>query len=111
MTRAEAKRRLCAGVAALLDDGHENAWLTEGLSDEDGWRMQSALDEFVMELRRRGAGIHTRNDYPRVEPEEDGTRMILAHDEVVAERRATRFECNCDFGGPCPVHGAVYMDQ
>ena len=58
MTKAEAKRRVCDGVAKLLDSGHDNPWLyTDGngtpLSDADAARMANAFVELCAELRRR----------------------------------------------------------
>ena len=60
MTRAEAKRRVCAAFATHMDNSSENAWLAQGadgaeLSSEDARRMQEAFDELVRELRRRGS--------------------------------------------------------
>lgn len=59
MTRQEAKRIVCAAVAAIADNHGENAWLTQGphgepLSEADESRVRAAFDELVDELRRRG---------------------------------------------------------
>lgn len=62
MTRAEAKRRVCAAFATHMDNDGENAWLTEArdggeLSDADQRRMKDAFDDLVAELRRRGGAL------------------------------------------------------
>jgi hypothetical protein len=54
MTKTEAKRRVCHATAVLLDNGSENAWLRDDLSDSDARRMRKAFDELVAELLRRG---------------------------------------------------------
>lgn len=54
MNMAEAKRRVCSGAAAILDNDSENAWLSDDLSESDQRRMKLAFDELVAELRRRG---------------------------------------------------------
>jgi hypothetical protein len=64
MTRAEAKRQVCAAVATFLDpaNGHENAFLYEDqdgdLAEADVERMKAALQELVDELDRRGRRKH-----------------------------------------------------
>lgn len=55
MNKREAKALVCRGAAELLDNGSENAWLSEGFSDEDAERVAEAFAELVAELRRRGA--------------------------------------------------------
>lgn len=60
MTKAEAKRQVCAAVASYMDPaaGHENAFLYEDqdgeLSEEDVARMKEALCDLAEELHRRG---------------------------------------------------------
>ena len=61
MDKREAKRRVCAAAAVILDPiAHENAWLYEDtdadnseLSQADADRMVVALNELVDELLRR----------------------------------------------------------
>ncbi len=54
MTKRDAKRRVCAGAAKLLDNGGENEWLTADLTPEDAYMMRYALLELIDELRLRG---------------------------------------------------------
>lgn len=63
MTKAEAKRRLCAGLAASLqaDLGYGDAWPHQGVGDEvvsneDRARIDAAGEELIAELERR-AGL------------------------------------------------------
>jgi hypothetical protein len=64
VTRAEAKRRACAGAAMILGNGAEDGWLsayetalddgkTGALSMRDEGLMREAFDELIAELRRR----------------------------------------------------------
>lgn len=59
MTKQEAKRRICAGAAMILDNGGSNDWLSGDygdveFSEPDQRRMQEAFEELCAELRRRG---------------------------------------------------------
>ena len=58
LSKAEARRRVASGTAALLNEGGENIWLstdTEGddLSEADTATMIAARDELIAYLRRR----------------------------------------------------------
>jgi hypothetical protein len=58
MTKTEAKRRVCAGAAAILDNDSENVWLERDLDgselgEADRIRMLEAFEELCAELRRR----------------------------------------------------------
>lgn len=60
MNKAEAKRRVCACAAKIIDnDAHVNVWAFtdedgNDLSEADQLRMEEALNDLTQELARRG---------------------------------------------------------
>lgn len=59
MTKKEAKRLVCGAVSAIIDPCHPNEFLYEApdgteYRQADVERMQVALAELYLELRRRG---------------------------------------------------------
>jgi hypothetical protein len=83
VTKAEARRRICAGAAVLLDNGSRNAWLYEGdggaLCESDQRLMRDAFDELVSELQKRAGGVRpdrARVTSPSIKQELERLQMI-----------------------------------
>ena len=56
MTKREAKRVACRSAYNLLNTSHNNEFLIEQEDEKDGMRLESAWEELLDELYRRGWG-------------------------------------------------------